>query len=336
MADTIDLTRGRQAACDEQEQTKELYRLVLTNISDTVFMTDEKGRFKFICPNVAIIFGYGPDEVAQKETVANLFGRDLCDYEYLQNEGEINNVECKIRDKSGFRHLLIVNIKKVSIAGVSVLYSCRDITNFGKLEDKNSRLAAIVQSTADAIISTDMEGNIQSWNNSACDMYGYHENEMIGKNVSVLRADDHKKELEDILEVINKGGSFNDYEAIHITRDGKRINVSVTSSPVTDRNGKPAGACAIIRDITERKRAEQKRRQDEINMALFADRMENLSGREFEVLEKVINGKLSKQIAAELGITVKTVEKHRSNIMTKLKTDSVAKLVRYHTLMQKT
>ena len=137
--------------------------------------------------------------------------------------------------------------------------------NLGRSE-RLERLAAIVESSDDAIISKDLHGIIQSWNQGAERIFGYKREEIIGKHVSVLAPADTVDEIPGILERIARGEHVDHYETKRKTKDGRILNVSLTVSPVRDASGAIVGASKVARDITERKRQEQALR--EANAAL--------------------------------------------------------------------
>lgn len=120
-----------------------------------------------------------------------------------------------------------------------------------------SRLAAIVESSNDAIIGKTLEGIITSWNKGAERIYGYSAQETIGRPISILVPSDRSDEIPTILQKIRHGEPVNHYETIRIKKDGAPIHVSVTISPVRDSSGKIIGASATARDITEHKQAEE-------------------------------------------------------------------------------
>jgi PAS domain S-box-containing protein len=120
-------------------------------------------------------------------------------------------------------------------------------------------LAAIVDSSDDAIIAKTLEGIITHWNGAAQQMYGYTADEIVGRPVSVLIPPDRPDELPHILDRIAQGERVDHYETERVRKDGRRIEVSVTISPIRDASGAVRGASAIARDITERKLAEQER-----------------------------------------------------------------------------
>jgi PAS domain S-box-containing protein len=127
---------GRERAYRALLESEELHRATLGNISDAVLLTDDDGLFTFICPNVDVIFGYVPDEVQAMRRIDTLLGGRLFDHAELEALGEIRNVEREITSKAGERRSLLIHIKRVSIKGSTVLYSCRDVTDRKHAEDE--------------------------------------------------------------------------------------------------------------------------------------------------------------------------------------------------------
>jgi PAS domain S-box-containing protein len=124
-------------------------------------------------------------------------------------------------------------------------------------EETRQRLAAIVESSDDAILSKDLNGILMSWNSGAQRLFGYTADEMLGKSVTILIPDDHLDEEPKILERIRRGERVEPYETVRRRKDGSLIDISLTVSPIMDASGKVVGASKIARDITERKRSEQ-------------------------------------------------------------------------------
>lgn len=122
--------------------------------------------------------------------------------------------------------------------------------------DATSRLAAIVESSADAMIGKTLEGVITSWNNGAEQMYGYSADEIVGRNVSVLIPSERADELPAILERIGRGERVAHFETQRRRKSGAVFDASVSISPIRDRAGVIVGASTITRDISDRRRAE--------------------------------------------------------------------------------
>ena len=165
-------------------------------------------------------------------------------------------------------------------AGTIVLSAIRDISDRKRIEaelrraneelDKRTakeigeyraRLASIIDSSEDAIIGKDLDGTITSWNRGAQHMYGYDPDEVIGKNISLLTSRDCPDEIPSILDRIKRGEHMTHYESTRVTKDSRRLNVSISISPIRDAGGVIVGASAIARDVTEQKRAEEHLRQ---------------------------------------------------------------------------
>jgi PAS domain S-box-containing protein len=132
------------------------------------------------------------------------------------------------------------------------------------IPDPRFHLAAIVDSFDDPIISKDLDGTITSWNGAAARLFGYSADEIIGQSILRLIPPELHHEEEDILRKLRAGERIDHYETVRVTRNGHKISVSVTISPIKDDRGRVIGASKIARDISER------RRQDEIRFQLAA------------------------------------------------------------------
>jgi PAS domain S-box-containing protein len=141
-----------------------------------------------------------------------------------------------------------------------------DITERKQAEDMRQHLAAIIESSDDAIISKTLEGVITSWNRSAEQLYGYRADEVLGKPIAMLIPSDMADELATILERLKRGEPIDHYETQRLHKNGARLDVSLTISPMRDASGRVVGASAIARDITERKHAEHERHRLEAQL----------------------------------------------------------------------
>jgi two-component system, cell cycle sensor histidine kinase and response regulator CckA len=136
-----------------------------------------------------------------------------------------------------------------------------------------SLLAAIVESSMDAVIAVTLDGFVTSWNAAAEAMYGYTAAEMTGRHVSVVYPPDRTEELAPILDQIRRGRPVHHYESRRVRKDGTVMDVSISTSPVRDRSGAIVGAAGVSRDVTERNWAEAEHRADEARRR-EAERME--------------------------------------------------------------
>ena len=143
IAGLVFLHLKRKRIQEELSRSEKLHRVVLTNISDTVFITDDQGAFTFVCPNVQTIFGYSFDEVWSLGHITRLLGRDDFLPEKL-DAAERRNIEQQVTSKSGQEYTLLVSVKRVAIGDGTMLYVCRDISDLSeshaRIEDLAGRL----------------------------------------------------------------------------------------------------------------------------------------------------------------------------------------------------
>ncbi|MGZ4857020.1 MAG: PAS domain S-box protein [Methanobacteriaceae archaeon] len=160
----------------------------------------------------------------------------------------------------------------------------QDITHRKKTEELSRLLAAIVESSDDAIIGKDLDGKITSWNKAAQKMYDYSSEEIIGNSISILLPSKHADDLDQIMSKIKNGESIKQYDTIRRRKDGKLIDVSLFISPILDSDGTVIGDSTTAHDITERKRMEEKLKESEekyrevfnnANDAMFLHKLKN-------------------------------------------------------------
>jgi PAS domain S-box-containing protein len=136
-----------------------------------------------------------------------------------------------------------------------------DITTRRREERMRSQMAAIVESSDDAIVSKDLAGRILTWNKAAERIYGYTAAEIVGKPVAMLVPPEGPNEVPEIMARVSRGESVEHLEAVRMRKDGRRIDVSLTISPIRDENGGIAAAAITGRDITEKKQTEREIKQ---------------------------------------------------------------------------
>jgi PAS domain S-box-containing protein len=147
----------------------------------------------------------------------------------------------------------------------------RDITARKNTEETQARLAAIVTSSADAIVGKTLDGIVMSWNDAAERMFGYSAGEMIGRSIRRLIPADRQAEEDIILARLARGECIAHFDTICLAKDARTFDVSVTISPVRDAEGRVIGASNIIRDITDRKRTETQLAEREAQLAMFVE-----------------------------------------------------------------
>jgi PAS domain S-box-containing protein len=176
----------------------------------------------------------------------------------LLSGGVVRNLELRFRTKNGEVRTGLGSAELIEISGEPCALSViADITDLKRAEEDRLQLAAIVASSDDAIISKSLQGVISSWNSGAHRIFGYTEAEAVGQPITLIIPKELHNEEDEILRRLTAGERIDHYDTLRVSKDGKRINVSVTISPLRDLAGSIIGASSIARDITERKLAEE-------------------------------------------------------------------------------
>ena len=211
------------------------------------------------------IYGYAPDEaIGQPSSILMPPGQNELPgvIERIRRGEQVEHYETRRLRKDGAVIDVSVAVSPIStrdgeVVGVSVVG--RDISERKQTEEALLRLAAIVDSSEDAIIGKTMDTTIVSWNRGAERIYGYTAAEVIGRPISVLVPPGSENEVPAIMERLRRGEKVEHYETKRQRKDGTVIDVSVTVSLIKTRSGEIIGASAVARDITERRQAEAAR-----------------------------------------------------------------------------
>ena len=196
------------------------------------------------------VFIAGPDDSEvlrrHRKTTYTSQNRQSCDLALKRKDGSIF-----------YTHLESIAVENIDGKAGYIRTAVIDITERKRAEEARSRLSAIVESSEDAISSTNMDGILLTWNRGAEKVYGYHADEVIGKHVSILYPQERSSELPQLIEKISCGESIERFETVRVRKDGKTVQVSITLSPVKDSAGNMVAVSAITRDITIQKQAEE-------------------------------------------------------------------------------
>jgi len=174
----------------------------------------------------------------------------------------------------------------------------RDLTERRRAEEVQTRLAAIVESSHDAILSKNMDGIILSWNAAAEELYGYTADEVIGRHVSQLVPAESPDEIPMIMKRLAHGERIEHYETVRVKKDGTRVPVSLTISPVRDARGVVTGASAIVRDATERKRVETALRESERQLQALSRRLVEVQETERAFIARELHDQVGQTLSA--------------------------------------
>ena len=177
----------------------------------------------------------------------------------LKGNEELRGYEARLRCQDGTVRYVSINSSVYREEGRFVHTRCImfDIGAQRRNAELDERLAAIVESSDDAIYSEDSDGIVRSWNRGAQQMFGYSADEIIGKSINILAPPGREPETTGILDELRRGGRVQNYETKRRAKDGRVFELSLTASPLLDANGTVIGASSVARDITERERQAQ-------------------------------------------------------------------------------
>ena len=249
-------------------ESEEKYRDLVQNANSIIIRWDMDGNFTFFNEFAEKFFGFSQSEIIGKNVMGTIVphtdtaGRDLAAMiEDIKRHPDRygTNVNENVR-KNGERVWISWSnsaIRDERGNMIGVLAVGNDITAQRRAEEGLARLAAIVESSDDAILSKDLNGIIQTWNAGAERLFGYRAEEVIGQPITLLLPPERIQEEEQILDRLLGGQRVEHLETVRVAKNGGRIDVSVTVSPLKGEDGRIIGAAKIIHDITDRKRAEE-------------------------------------------------------------------------------
>jgi two-component system CheB/CheR fusion protein len=254
---------------DPAETLEALSRTFLDSALDCIITMDASGRVQEFNPASERVFGFSRSEAVGKELAELIIPPRLRERHrqglarYLKTGegpliGKLIEIEALRRDGSEIVVALAINATQVNGSPIFTAY-LRDITERKRAEETNRRLAAIIESSGDAIISKDLDELVTSWNKEAERLFGYSADEIIGKPITVLVPPDRHNEELGIIERLRQGERVLRYETVYFRKDGTALNVSLAVWPIKDETGNVIGASKIARDITERIRTERRR-----------------------------------------------------------------------------
>ncbi len=249
--------------------SEQLYRTIVETAEEGVWTIDADGRTTFVNSKMATMLGYSVEE---------MIGRPM--FDFMDEEARQlarRNVERRrrgIRERHDFKLLRKDGSSVWTSMAASPLYDAAgryagalamvtDTTLQRAQAEAQMRLAAIVESAADAIVGESLDGIIRTWNPGAERLFGYSAGEAIGQPITTIFPPDRADEEQRILERLQRGERVETFESVRVRKDGTPVEVSATISPIRDASGRMVGASKFISDITSRKRAEEALRASE-------------------------------------------------------------------------
>jgi PAS domain S-box-containing protein len=262
---------------------------LLETLPDAIVAVDHSGTIVQINSQTQELFGYDRDQLIGQKIEMLVPDRYRRQHQHhRKNFAEVPktrrmgaDLDLYGRRRNGSEFPVEISLSPVSTEqGTFVLSAIRDIGDRKRIAEElrraneelhrktaeqlgeyRARLASIIDSSEDAILSKDLNGIITSWNRGAEHIYGYAPEEAIGKHISLLTPSDRTEEIPEILGKIGRGETVDHHESVRVTKDGRQLNVSISVSPLRDTTDKIVGASVIARDITAQKRSEGQLRQ---------------------------------------------------------------------------
>jgi PAS domain S-box-containing protein len=266
----------RSAALEQAlSESEERFRSAMNGMAEGLYTVDIQGRVTYINPSAEAMFGWTCGELVGKKM------HDVTHYKHadgspfpaadcagalvLEKGTELQEHEDVFirKDGSFFPVVLSASPLKINGAVLGVIVCFRDDTKRREAEVALQLRSAIVDSSDDAIISKNLNGIITSWNRGARLIFGYSAEEAIGQHITLIIPPDHRAEEVTILERLKRGERVDHFETVRMRKDGARLDLSLTISPVKDSSGRVVGASKVGRNITDRKQIERALRESE-------------------------------------------------------------------------
>jgi two-component system cell cycle sensor histidine kinase/response regulator CckA len=259
-----DVTEARRAHEALARSEARLRRLVQSDVIGILFW-DLDGTIKNTNNAMLQMLGYNSEEVTQVKwteiTPAEFRHADADAVQQVRETGVFRSYEKEYIRKDGSRVPVMIGgalFEGQSTEGVAFVL---DLSDLRKAQQEIMRLARIVETTDDAVISLSVEGDILTWNRGAEHLYGYKALEIIGKPFLTLFPADGSKEAKRLIETVKRGKTLDHFEAILVTRSGQTKPVSLTVSPMRDSSGNLIGSSTMARDLTAQRHAQELERQ---------------------------------------------------------------------------
>jgi PAS domain S-box-containing protein len=252
----VDITEQKHA-----EEAQARLAAIVASSADAIFSTSLAGTIQTWNRGAERLFGYSTAEaLGQPVTLIIPEDRRAEEAELRARlaRGEVLvNFETVRRAKDGRLFEISLTASPIRNAAGRVVGASRiprDITERKRAEEARSRLAAIVASSDDAIVSKSLDGIIRTWNRGAERMFGYTAEEAVGRHITLIIPEERRPEEDMVLGKVRRGETVEHFETVRRAKDGRLLDISLTVSPIRDARGQVVGASKIARDVSERKR----------------------------------------------------------------------------------
>jgi len=258
-------TEVREKAAALGREVSQRRRIFDTSV-DLILVVDRQGTFVEVSPSSTAILGRRPGDMIGRSAAEFIHPDDLestrSEMRAARHGREMRNFECRYVHASG-REVLLQWTGAWSEPEQQHYFIGRDVTERRAAETALRRYAereqlfiAAVESSQDAIITKTLDGVITGWNHAAEQLFGYSAEEAIGQSIYLIVPEELRAELQGILQRLGRGEQIDHYETVRIAKDGRRVDVSLSVSPVKSTTGAVIGAAKVARDITDAKRAQ--------------------------------------------------------------------------------
>ncbi len=269
MSFVLDLTELKlaQVALEKlhaQHAADAIFRALLQSAPDATVIVNGTGVITLVNDQLESLFGYAKNELVGQPIEILVPDRYRDAHPVHRTQYSLERVvrpmgagrELFGRRKNGDEFPIEVSLSPLETEGGLLISSAiRDISERKRAEVQRASLAAIVESTDDAIIGKSLEGIVTSWNEGAHRLFGYSAEEIVGTSIALLVPPERESELAAVLQAVGQG-AVKHFDTVRRRKDGRRVEVSVTISPVRDTAGQIVGICKVARDVTDRRRAE--------------------------------------------------------------------------------
>ncbi len=258
--------KARQEVQMKLEEITRKNELILDSAGEGIYGLDKNGFTMFVNPAAEKLLGYDKEEmlgkfmhdlIHYKKSNREPFPFDTCPTHSSLTGGIVSHSDSEVfwkKDGTSFsvEYVSTPQYENGKIVGCVVLF--RDITEIKKAREDKAFLAAIIEGTNQGVIGKDLNGTILSWNKGAEKIYGYSSDEIVGKKIHTIISEDRYGEVESFFSQIKKGVKIDHYETVRVRKDGTKIYVLLTISPILDINGDIVGASTLASEITEEKK----------------------------------------------------------------------------------